>query len=333
MHPSAHEYLSNLKNHCTQVVGKVVINPPSEAEQPAAKASQATLANYIQATFGEDIRKEVTQHQWDLDYWLAQLEQRLYDDLADYCSDDERQVLQNSALAYLPIINANAFAGHIPNEPTQHIIGVHLHLIWVAFYLTEALLLAAKGEDALACSHYQVGLNGHLQADFLAAFRIWLNNSAHSDDWLKTEAGAVSTVILRFVGLHELGHLVLGHVDKANMCYSPNTQSIEYKQSEHLGQSVVWDMEYAADQFAIDHMLAHTGSVEHMWNNLLFIGAFFRFIEHVELLRHAPASETHPPPVQRLHALEQRVTKAIGPPPNDAQRWAESLLLEWRDGE
>jgi hypothetical protein len=332
MNPVSLEYLVGLKDIHTWRSGKITITPLSERDPAAAETTQSTLSHYIQATFGEDRREEILAHSYDLDYWLAQLEQGLYQDLENYCTAQELAVLRQAAVAYLPIRNANGFCGHVPHAKECHVIGVHLPLIWVSFLLTQALLLAAENQGEQARKTYQIVLAGHRKDNFRASFQEWLESPPDIENtWLESEAGAVSSVILRFVGLHELGHLALGHVDQAGICYAAESNEVSYQHSATLGQTAVWAMEYAADRFAVDHMLAHTGGAEQMWNNLLFIGAFFRFIEHLEIIRGAPLSQDHPPPRQRLHALSRRVTEVLGPPPNDAQAWAESLLLEWRE--
>lgn len=66
------------------------------------------------------------------------MEQKLYEDLEDYCTDVERVLLREAAVAYLPLTNANAnaYAENVLQEPTKHVIMMHLHLIWMPFYLT-----------------------------------------------------------------------------------------------------------------------------------------------------------------------------------------------------
>jgi hypothetical protein len=63
---------------------------------------------------------------------------------------------------------------------------------------------------------------------------------------------------------------------------------------------------------------------------LLFIGLVLRFWNPLEQQADAPAgSASHPPALQRLAALHARVEERLGPPPNDAPRWAAAVSNDW----
>lgn len=337
MHPIAQQQLRQMRR---SFPGDLFVPVPPEQDRPRAEVAQARWARYIQATFGEDLQPQIAQHAWDMPYWMEQIETRLYEDLTDYCTTpSERHALRQVALAYLPLQNANACAMPVdsPTEGGLYAIVLELGLIWMSFQLTQALLLAAEGWDAAAHDTYQRVLRGYHAPQLAPAFRIWRDGGSMIDDErVSLEAGAVSTVILRFVALHELGHVVLGHVERAGMaCVSqPKACEVRYAHADALGQAGTWAMEEAADAFAIEHMLARTGSAQQMWNNLLFIGLMFRFWDHLWRLVQPegtpwPDDQTHPPPLARLARITRQVEAALGPPPNESPLWAEQTFARW----
>lgn len=337
MHPTAYQHLQEMRRSFNS---DPVIPIPADSERLQMQEAQARWARYIEATFGDDLRPQIAQNAWNMPYWMEQIAAKLYEDLRDYCTtSDEQQTLHQVALAYLPLQNANACVMPVPTvgADAPHAIALELGLIWMAFLLTEGLLLAAEGWDEAAHDTYQRLLHGYQQYRLAPAFEVWREGSALvSDERISLQAGAVSSVILRFVALHELGHVVLGHVARAGMSCSLQSGGcdVRYTHSAELGQAATWAMEEAADDFALAHMLARTGSAQQMWNNMLFIGLMFRFWDHLWRRAHPeatpwPADCTHPPPLARLERLTQQVQAALGPPPNDAPRWAELTFAQW----
>ena len=338
MHPTAQQYLREIRR---SFKSELVIPVPPEPQRPEIQQAHARWARYIHATFDEDLQPEIDQHAWNMPYWMERLESKLYEDLADYCLNaHEQQALQQVAVAYLPLQNANACALPVPCATAAngaHAIVLELGLIWTAFLLTEGLLLAAEGMEEAAHDTYQRLLAGYQHYQLAPALEIWRVGSAlMSEERISLQAGAVSTVILRFVALHELGHVVLGHVEHAGMGCTLQGYACEvrYAHAAELGQATTWAMEEAADDFALAHMLAHTGSAQQMWNNMLFIGLMFRLWDH--LWRRSqpeatpwPVDSTHPPPLARLERLTLQVQAALGPPPNDAPLWAELTFTQW----
>lgn len=298
---------------------------------PFDPVRDAAMAQYIQTHYGRDHGDELAVHGNDMMYWLGRIEQLLLEDLESYCNESERLALQRVALGYLPRLTTNAFAERLPeNELGEYVIGVNAGLLWVSSMLCEALLLAESDRTVEACEAYGLALTFYYASTQAEMFKAMSASSLGNDDEMSVQSGAVGSVILRFVGLHELGHVVLGHTERAGMHLLPETGAVHYDLSPSLGVGGVHAMEFAADRFAIEHMLACTGSAVQMWNNTLFISAFFRLLEHVEILRGKSICPFHPPPESRILALENRVRDTIGPPPNDAPRWAADTLLMWR---
>lgn len=334
--PQALAYLQQCQTGLLRVTGRVTLSAPADEDGEQALARQHRWAQYLRATLGEDPGPQLVQHAWNLEHWLTQFERQLLDDLSDHClSAQDQQALRMSALAYLPLVEANACASPVPHAPGQHFIAVELGLIWISFLLAEALLLAAEGWDEAAHDTYRIVLEGSRTSALRPAFSLWFVGSPLSrDEHISMQAGAVGTVILRFIALHELGHIVLGHVAEAGMTCTPQTGQVSYQHAPELGQAATWAMEEAADDFALAHMLARTGSAQQMWNNMLFIGLMFRFWDHLWRRAHPETTPwsadcTHPPPLARLERLTQQVQAALGPPPNDAPRWAELTFAQW----
>lgn len=303
------------------------------AVPPVDPAQNAVMVNYLRSHYGVDHDAELAAHGNDMPYWLVRVEQLLYEDLEDYCrdSDAESQVLQRVALGYFPRLAVNAFAEGLQSGANEYVIGVNSGLLTVCAMLCQALLLEVDGQHDKAEKSYELALTLYNAASHNEMARALSGSTLLGDDKMSIQSGALGSVILRFVGLHELGHVVLGHTERAGMCLLPETGLVRYGMSQSLGVAGVHDLEFAADRYAIDRMLQQSGSPEQMWNNTLFISAFFRLLEHVELLHGKPNCPHHPPPGERISALENRVREDKGAPPTDGPVWATDTLLKWRE--
>lgn len=325
MDASAQHYLREYR-YFTQVQNGTVTWQLRKAELPH-QPWLAALDKYLQDQFGVDEVCTIIDKAEDFEYWLQRLEFDLYADLEALCPKVYRPILSRSAVGLMSIVNANAFAKETPGAPNTYVIGVHLGLVWLNFLLGEALLTASTGHSVEAFAVYQRARLGYQQKRIPQALAYWWNKLRVESVPEQAHSAAVGTVALRFTALHELGHVVLGHVDMAGMHVS-DFGEVAYQNYEKLGTTTMHAMEFAADRFALHCMIENRGSDEIMWNNLLFINAQFRFFAHIE--RYG-VDDRHPHPEARISALTEELIKCIGPPPNDAQTWAEQTMQEWRD--
>jgi hypothetical protein len=289
------------------------------------------LARHALNSFGVDHREELANHGSDMQHWISSLELLLYQDLFDLCSQNERAILSQVAIGYLPMSIGNAFAETLATQnqmECSHVIGINLGLIWISNLLCEALLLESKGRSDEAFPLYRTALARCLgEAGSYFAQKIEVG-----DDQIGFDAGAVSSVVLRFVGLHEFAHIALNHTQDMDMHWDGSSRTVKYMahSAGSKEQAKLQEMEFAADAFSIDHLICHTGSPQQMWNNTLFIKAFFRLLEHREFILGIPGCSYHPSPQERAKFIHNRVIAIFGEPANDALEWLDIVMEKWR---
>lgn len=309
--------------------GLVYLREGEADSPPMAMADRLAVADIISRRYGVDHREEIAEHGLDLAYWLGQTELNMYDDLARYIGSENAVLLDRLALGFIPHLANNAFAEATPEAADEYVIGVNLGLYWVSSLLAEALLRTAEGDEDGGLATYQGAIQIYLAQNQRQMHAAW-NWRPHLDKLdFTVQGGALGSVVLRFVALHELGHITLGHVGRWRMAYLPERGRVQYGGAEALGLAATHAMELEADAYALDRFLEHTAGREIMWNNLLYIGSFFRLLAHLERQGRIAASRHHPPPLLRLQRLHERTAAAMGPPPNDAWEWAKLVHEEW----
>lgn len=330
MNSPAQSHLDFLRLAFSRQTRALVYDTPQvSGVTPLEPARAQVISELLLRQYGQDHHAELQAHGSDIRHWLARLEELLREDLADYLGPIAEAVLADVAIGLMPHMASNAFATQVPVEPDAHVIGVNLGLVWVCDYLCEALLRAADGDESGGRVAYVLAKKLYLAQQQRQLDEAMAISDRLKDDAISVHAGAVGSLVLRFVALHELGHIVHGHVGQAGMTLSMATGQLQYGRGESLGTAAVHAMEYEADAFAVERLLARTSGPTVMWNNLLFIGAFFRLLARIELERGHPLCLYHPAPQTRLEKIHDQVTRAIGPPPNDAWQWAVQKQNEW----
>lgn len=296
---------------------------------PADTAYKDKLARILVERYGVDHRGEIAEFGLDMGFWLRRTELNMYEDLADYVGAENAARLDRLALGFIPNLANDAFAEMVPGVPGEHVIGVNVGLYWVCGLLAEALLRTADGDESGGLAAYRAAVKVYLAQDQQQLSDAW-NWRSDSDnlDYL-VQGGAVGSVVLRFVALHELGHISLGHVGHWRMAYAPASGRVNYAAADELGRAATLAMEREADAFALARFVERTGGAESMWNNMLYIGAYFRLLDHLQRLGLQAPSDHHPPPLERLERLRVSTEAAMGPPPNDAWKWAALVHEEW----
>jgi hypothetical protein len=325
MNQRAKAYIDYLRDMCSHK--KDLLN--YDNAPTVEPVGDAAMIDFVKARYGRDHGEELAVHGYNMSYWMGRFEQDLFEDLEHYCSEPDRHAMQRIALGYISRLNTNAFAEQVKDEGV-YAIGVNTGLLLLCSRLCQALLLEEAEQSEIAREAYNLALTQYhaaTQADF---YRATFKLDQLSDHNILIQSGALGSVILRFVGLHELGHVVAGDVETAGICLLPDTGEVRYDKCQFMDGDAVHELELKADRFAIDHMLAKTGSPEQMWNNTLFISAFFLLLEHIELMQGKPICMYHPLPGVRQRALADRVREAIGAPPIDVMIWLEQTMLAWR---
>lgn len=332
MNSQAREYILYLRQMMS--LNRDLLNYSDIPAPPPDFERDAAMAEFLRNRYGRDHAAELREHGNNMGYWLDQNEQDLFDDLSDYCTDVERQNLANVAVGYILRLHNNAFAERLPEtwslERPIYAIGINIGMLWVCASLCGSLLLEEQQQTDAARATYQRALQQYFSATQADFYKTMAANNLLDDDPLSLQSGALASVILRFVGLHELGHVIAGDVEDAAMCFVPETGAVTYGKSSFMDGGALHEMELSADRFAIDHMIAKTGSVEQMWNNILFVSAFLQMLEHVEILQGKPICDYHPAPEVRRRVLINRVRECLGEPAADVMTWLDQTMLSWR---
>lgn len=296
---------------------------------PFDEARKLRLIERLKHNYGRDHTYDIAHHAEDMGYWLSKLKSDLRDDLEAALGIDGHAVLARTATDFMPHMHSDAFVagfGHGPDAAWA--VGINVGLVWVTNLVVEALLRASQGDEAAARQTYAAAhalYRGQTQRELYLA---WQGGPDASDE-LAIEAGGIAAVVLRFVALHEMGHAVLGHAGRWEMGMRDDTGQRRYAAVVAEDPVSTRTMEADADCFALERMAAISSGPQAMWNNLLFIAAFFRLLAQVEERQGKALCPYHPPPLQRIEALYQTLTKSMGPPPNDAWVWAQALQNEW----
>lgn len=301
--------------------------PGTHGAAKFAAGEKEALIQALQADHGRDHRDDITHHGEDMAHWLAQLRDDLYEDLGHALGASQAPALARVGLRFMSHLHCDAFVLGL-GEPPQHswAVGIHLGLVWVANLVALALLAAARGDDESARRAHAAALDTYCSASSGRATP-WAGLPATNNDEA-LQAGALGSVVLRFVALHELGHALLGHVDGWQMGVSEQGRR-HYAGAVTADAGATQAMELAADRFALMQMIGVSSGPEAMWNNLLFIAGFFRLLATVEARQGRPLCPYHPPPAERVARLEALLREHMGPPPNDAWTWAQAQHEAW----
>lgn len=285
------------------------------------------VARIIHRNYNEDRSTEIHEHLGDLKHWLVELESDLFYDLQTYCGDEEK--LNRCALAFFPNMTTNACAFPIDNH--GYGIALNYGMLFVADRIAHAILLEDDCPDDRAERAYNTAKTLFLAAtveEFDEALRGLIGIGSTE---LLVTSGAVASLIIRFVALHELGHVCLGHVDQAQMTFNAIEGSVTYGSIASDGVALA-ELELAADKFAVDRLLKRTTAHEVMWNNALFLCGFFYLLDHIEQQIGRAICPYHPSPRERANAIEDYLKSRIGGPSNDAFSWLKVIFNKWNGG-
>lgn len=131
---------------------------------------------------------------------------------------------------------------------------------------------------------------------------------------LSTHISSVKAMMFEFIILHEFAHIILSH-----HAYNESTRLMIFSEADEIDvlepkvnvSPSVHDLEYEADQFAINVITQASGTPQSKLANLYAIGAFFIFLECVESKLKRGLSKTHPAPLDRLQQLANYVNNDI----------------------
>ena len=114
-----------------------------------------------------------------------------------------------------------------------------------------------------------------------------------------------SVRLLQFVALHEFGHIVNGDLGIMNLYHD----SLVNKQIET--DNVIYQKEYKADIFALEHILKKDKNPLSMWGSFYTISYFFIWVWGLEKILKRKISNIHPNPIDRVWNLYNYMLKHI----------------------
>ncbi len=326
----AQDYLNKEAQRLTRSA-RALVYPSIEVTRmnPFDEARKLRLSERLKSEYGRDHSHDIAHHAEDMGYWQNQLKSDLRDDLQAALGADGQAVLARTATDFMPHMHSDAFvAGFGQGASAAWAVGINVGLVWVTSLVAEALLRASRGDEAVARQTYVAAhalYCGQTQRDLHAAWQA----SPDTSDELAIEAGGVGAMVLRFVALHEMGHVVLGHAGRWEMGMREDTGQRRYAAAVADDPASTQAMETEADRFALTRMMAISSGPQAMWNNLLFIAAFFRLLAQVEARQGKALCPYHPEPLQRIDDLYLALAQSMGPPPNEAWVWVETLQDQW----
>jgi hypothetical protein len=326
---TARQHLNEIAKQLAQSSGALHYDLPASKTQPLfSEAQKEHLIRAFMHDHGHDLRQDITHHAEDFTHWLRKLEAELVEELDGLVDPHLAAQMRQLDVAILPHLECDAFVESVGNaSDLSWAIGINLGQVYVSNLLAQALLCAAQGDAHVANRAYEAALHTYRAPAGDSTAVPWAGLPTMTDDAAR-QAAAAGSVVLRFVALHEVGHALLGHVGKWQMSISADGRR-HYAAEVAADMAATQAMELEADAFALQRMMQRSAGLETMWNNLLFIAAFFRLLDHVQAMSGKPLCPYHPLPIQRVECLAQQLTAQIGPPPNDAWQWAKQQHEIW----
>lgn len=218
-------------------------------------------------------------------------------------------------IEFLPSSRVTAFVGAFDwfNRPLdKHLIGIDYGVVAAAFLLADALyasdMLELDGRDSFERA-VTVFVEGSLSP--------WLDRPHLRDDpELSIEdsamGGKIATPLLWFIGLHELGHVSLGHTEQAQGTFGMSARGIVCPISSSAVTATIQEQEYGADQFAIHAILDASSTPQAAWANCSMPILYMVWLDRVERRLGSSIDDRYPPPLDRATRLIQIVRERLG---------------------
>jgi len=253
--------------------------------------------------------------------YYRSVEQRFHesvDRVMALLSASEKSQLPEIAFGVFPTHEANAWAMPLADGAVAVCIDVQLHaaLETVARAVAE---LASPSEEGSHPFHtfrtiwlaaaWLINKDKRF-ADELAQWKTTLPSSPSKS--VGTIFASYSRAQLDFVVMHELQHVLCGHLDQRKRVHAlPHAPTHAFPQPvlELFQRSI--NQEFEADSKAAELFARHPDHVQH--GTGAFAEAFFLFVHAVEQIMPQPPSRiTHPPPAERLHQFRLRYDELSG---------------------
>jgi len=285
-----------------------------------------SIANIILKDYGLDRKDEILKNVNSPTYWFKELENDLYEDISKLCNDP---LFKKCAIGFIPDIRGNAISVCIEKN-NSYAIGLNTGLIWLCMFIVEAIMLENSSNDDSGKQVFTL-LKQIFTAKTNENFHQLFNKiQSYSKVEDKIEFGAIGTVLLKFIALHEFGHIKLGHTDKHKRDISISEKDgVESIYQSNNINSVHQD-ELLADQYAIQILINSASTKEVAWNSIMFIYAFFLTLDSIEEDTSEIICPEHPSPLVRARKIYNYAEKLLGTPKFDLFIWINVVFNTWK---
>lgn len=290
-----------------------------------------TVADIVFSQYGENRKSELINNAKAPHYWLERLEQDLFDDVRHLA--DENELVNKCALAFIPDIRGNAIAARV--DTNSYAMALNLGLVWLCLLLTQAILMESENDrtDNDGKNVFLSAIKAFLATSYADFSReiSYCNSLAKQE--IQISSGGTGSIVLRFIALHELAHVKLGHADVFGRSLLSTQDGINtvYHVLSSAELSDRQRDELLADRYAMRQIIVNAASKETAWNAILFVYAFFNTLQHIEDDLGTTVCPEHPAPVLRGKELLRFATSEIGSPDNDALVWINMVFNTWRE--
>ncbi len=273
---------------------------------------------------------------------LRHVASSLYDDTGRLLGADYKEIHQKTAIALLPTgkVNACIFKNDgRGNELDMYAMAINHGLYFAASRLSDALTLEILTDDLAEYRRNGSASFSHAIKRFLEPTADVIRGTFLDVDWpaeakaqFSIRSGALVSIVLQFVALHEFAHVVHGDVDSDNgtkTFSAVDDTAVEYYRSiDHAVEN--WPCEFKADEFAITQLSDWQSGSNSCWANTAQVYLFFRWLEEIESQLGRQLCSYHPPAKTRKVQI-RRIAQQLGlvEPPEDYFEFIEKRVESW----
>lgn len=254
------------------------------------------------------------------------------------------KILENVIFGFLPTGLVNGCVFNIDSRGQyldKYIVALNYGLFFSCASLSDALIFEILEGDLLkykknGAPYFYNSIQYYLSPTSTNRNNMLKENGLPSNvlAQIRIKSGALASIMLQFVALHEIGHIVNGDTENKNgiAFYSlnnSNSNNLQYKRlkSESLEN---WPCEYAADEFAIKNLSNWGKSDNACWANTAQIYLFFKWLEKVEEIKGGLLCEFHPHAKDRALKIKEHAYRfAKNPPIDDYFSYIDHLVDKW----
>ncbi len=292
----------------------------------AGISSPELIGEIILNKYNIDRKKELKENYNTPIYWFDELAKDLFKDLKNISNDEK---LSQCALAFIPDIKGNAISVNVERKQ-EYAIALNIGLIWLCMFIVQAIMLEHSSFDDRGKRVFILAKKLFLTTSSKEFHEILNKIQSISDEHSRVESGAIATVLLKFIALHEFGHIKLGHVDYFNRNLTITDKcGVETIYNNDVSTHVHKE-EFSADIYALDSLIKSASSKEVAWNQTMYIYAFFLTLESIEEDIASNICPQHPSPKERANSIFNRAGAVLGKPKNDLFIWINIVFNTWK---